>query len=209
MARYRGPDCRICRRHGLKLFLKGERCLSPKCAMERRSQPPGPNPKGRRRKVSDRGLQLREKQKARYAYGVLERQFRSYYHEAIRLPGVSGENLVRILESRLDNVVYRLGFADSRDQARQLVNHGHITLNGRETNIASALTKVGDVINWTSQGRKTEYYKVLQEEIGRATVPSWLTLDKAALAGRVLAPPSRGEADQTFDESVIVEYYSR
>lgn len=209
MARYTGPDCRICRRYGLKLFLKGERCLSPKCAIERRNQPPGPQPKGRRRKVSDRGLQLREKQKARYSYGVLERQFQSYYREAVRLPGVTGENLVRILESRLDNVVSRLGWADSRDQARQLVNHGHITLNGRKTDIASALTKIGDTIGWTQQGRKSEYYKILQEEIGRATTPSWLSLDKEALVGRVIAVPTRIEADQTFDESVIIEYYSR
>lgn len=209
MARYTGPDCRICRRYGLKLFLKGERCLTPKCAIERRNQPPGPQPKGRRRKISDRGLQLREKQKARYAYGVLERQFASYYQEAVRLPGVTGENLVRILESRLDNVVHRLGWGDSRDQARQLVNHGHITLNGRKTDIASALTKVGDTIGWTAQGRKSEYYKILQEEIGRATVPAWLSLDKEALIGRVIGVSTRAEADQTFDESVIVEYYSR
>lgn len=209
MARYRGPDCRICRRYGQKLFLKGERCMTPKCAIERRNQPPGPPPKGRRRKISDAGLQLREKQKARYAYGVLERQFQEYYHQAVRLPGVTGENLVRILESRLDNVVYRLGFGDSRDQARQLVNHGQITLNGRKTDIPSALTKVGDEIGWTPQGRKTEYFKILREEIGRATVPGWLSLDKSALAGRVIGVPSRAEADQTFDESIIVEYYSR
>ena len=209
MARYRGPDCRICRRYGLKLFLKGDRCLSPKCAIERRNQPPGPPPKGRRRKISDRGLQLREKQKARYAYGVLERQFHAYFEEATRLPGVTGENLVRILESRLDNVVYRLGFADSRDQGRQLVNHGHITLNGRKTDIASALTKVGDTIGWTPQGSKSEYASILREEIGRASPPSWLSLDKANLSGRVIAAPARSEADQTFDESVIVEYYSR
>jgi len=208
MARYRGPDCRICRRYGLKLFLKGERCLSPKCAIERRNQPPGPPPKGRRRKISDRGLQLREKQKARYAYGVLERQFRSYFEEALRSP-VTGEALVRILESRLDNVVYRLGFADSRDQARQLVNHGHISLNGRKTDIASALTKLGDVIGWTPRGNKTEYVAVIREEIGRAQPPSWLSLDKEALLGRVTGVPVRSEADQTFDEGVIVEYYSR
>lgn len=208
MARYRGPDCRICRRYGLKLFLKGERCLSPKCAIERRNQPPGPPPKGRRRKISDRGLQLREKQKARYAYGVLERQFRSYFEEALRSP-VTGEALVRILESRLDNVVYRLGFADSRDQARQLVNHGHISLNGRKTDIASALTKIGDVVGWTPRGTKTEYAAVIREEIGRAQPPSWLSLDKETLLGRVTGVPVRAEADQTFDEGVIVEYYSR
>jgi small subunit ribosomal protein S4 len=193
----------------VKLFLKGERCLSPKCAIERRNQPPGPPPKSRRRKISDRGMQLREKQKARYVYGVLERQFHAYFEEAARLPGVTGENLVRILEARLDNVVYRLGFADSRDQGRQLVNHGHITLNGRKTDIASALTKVGDSVGWTPQGAKTEYAGVLREEIARAAPPSWLSLDKDSLSGRVIAVPARSEAEQTFDESVIVEYYSR
>jgi len=154
-------------------------------------------------------MQLREKQKARYVYGVLERQFHAYFEEAARLPGVTGENLVRILESRLDNVVYRLGFADSRDQGRQLVNHGHITLNGRKTDIASALTKVGDSVGWTPQGVKTEYAAVLREEIGRAAPPSWLTLDKESLSGRVIGVPARTEAEHTFDESVIVEYYSR
>jgi len=154
-------------------------------------------------------MQLREKQKARYVYGVLERQFHAYFEEAARLPGVTGENLVRILESRLDNVVYRLGFADSRDQGRQLVNHGHITLNGRKTDIASALTKIGDAVGWTPQGVKTEYAAVLREEIGRAAPPSWLSLDKESLSGRVIAVPARTEAEQTFDESVIVEYYSR
>src|SRR5947209_2787538 len=200
MARYTGPDCRVCRRHGEKLFLKGDRCMGPKCAIERRNFPPGPR-STRRRKISDRGLQLREKQKARYAYGVLERQFRAYFEEATRLPGVTDENLVRILESHLDNVVYRLGFADSRDQGRQLVNHGHISLNGRKTDIASALTKVGDNIAFTPQGQKSEYVAILKEEIGRASPPSWLSLDKEALSGRVLAPPARTEADQTFDES--------
>lgn len=209
MARYRGPDCRICRRHGLKLFLKGERCMGPKCAIERRNQPPGLNPRARRRKISDRGLQLREKQKARYAYGVLERQFRAYYAEASRLPGATGGNLVGILESRLDNVVHRLGFATSRDQARQLVNHGLITLNGRKTDIASALTRVGDVVGWTSQGQKTEYYKILREDIARVSTPTWLSLDKGAMSGRVASAPVRSEAEQTFDENVIVEYYSR
>src|SRR6266540_2496626 len=156
MARYKGPDCRVCRRQGEKLFLKGTKCLGPKCTIEKRPNPPGDQHKGRRRKVSDRGLQLREKQKARYAYGILERQFRRYYEEAVRRPGVSGENLVRILETRLDNVVHRLGFADSRDQARQVVGHGHITLNGRKTDIPSARVKVGDVIGLSEDARNTE-----------------------------------------------------
>jgi len=208
MARYTGPDCRICRRHGEKLFLKGERCMGPKCAIERRNFPPGPR-STRRRKVSDRGLQLREKQKARYAYGVLEKQFRLYYHEASRRPGITGENLVRLLEQRLDNVVHRLGWADSRDQARQVVRHGHITLNGRKTDIPSAQVKVGDAVSWTTGGRTTEYFKVRQETAQSTAPPGWLQLDREGMLGRVIGVPARADADRTFDESVIVEYYSR
>jgi small subunit ribosomal protein S4 len=209
MARYTEADCRICRRHGEKLFLKGAKCLGPKCTFDRRPTPPGDH-QGRRRKLSDAALQLREKQKARYAYGVLERQFRRYYEEAARRPGVTGENLVRILESRLDNVVHRLGWADSRDQARQLVNHGHITLNGRKTDIPSARVKVGDVIGWTERGRKTEYFKILTESLRNAPQPPpWLALDLAAMTGRVLSLPTRADGDKTFNENVIVEYYSR
>ncbi len=209
MARYNGPDCRICRRQGEKLFLKGAKCMS-NCTIEKRPNPPGDSPKGRRRKVSDRGLQLREKQKARYAYGVLERQFRSYYEEAARRPGVTGDNLVRILETRLDNVVHRLGFADSRDQARQVVNHGHITLNGRKTNIPSARVRKGDIIGFTDRGRKTEYFKILTEAMRNAAQPpQWLSRDVAAMSGRVLDLPNRADGDRTFNESVIVEFYSR
>jgi small subunit ribosomal protein S4 len=208
MARYTGPDCRVCRRHGEKLFLKGERCMGPKCAIERRNQPPGPR-STRRRKVSDRGLQLREKQKARFAYGVLEKQFRIYYQEASRRPGVTGENLVRLLEQRLDNVVHRLGWADSRDQARQVVRHGHITLNGRKTDIPSAQVKVGDVIGWTPRGRSTEYFKVREAMAQSTATPGWLALDREQMVGRVTGIPARADADRTFDESVIVEYYSR
>jgi small subunit ribosomal protein S4 len=209
MARYKEADCRICRRAGEKLFLKGEKCLGPKCTIERRPNPPGPRPT-RRRKVSDRGAQWREKQKARYAYGVLERQFRSYYEKAHRQPGVTGENLVRLLETRLDNVVMRLGFADSRDQARQLVNHGHITLNGRKTDIPSAHVKVGDQIGWTERGRQTEYFKTLVESMrNRGQPPQWLTRDDPAMTGRVIAMPVRQDGDRTFNENVIVEFYSR
>jgi len=209
MARYTEADCRICRRAGEKLFLKGEKCLGPKCTIERRPNPPGPRPT-RRRKVSDRGAQWREKQKARYAYGVLERQFRSYYEKAHRMPGVTGENLVRLLETRLDNVVMRLGWADSRDQARQLVNHGHITLNGRKTDIASAHIKVGDTIGWTERGRKSEYFKIVVESMrNRGQPPQWLTRDEAAMTGRVLSLPTRPDGDRTFNENVIVEFYSR
>ena len=209
MARYTDADCRICRRHGEKLFLKGARCMGPKCAIERRNQPPGDR-QARRRKVSDRGLQLREKQKARFAYGVLERQFRRYYEEAVRRPGVTGENLVRILETRLDNVVHRLGFADSRDQARQIVAHGLITLNGRKTDIPSARVKVGDQIGFSERGRKTEYYKILTEAMrNEGGPPQWLARDSAAMAGRVLNLPTRVDGDKTFNEGVIVEFYSR
>ena len=208
MARYTDADCRICRRHGEKLFLKGERCMTPKCAIERRPVPPGQRPM-RRRKVSDRGLQLREKQKARFTYGVLERQFRRYYQEAVRRPGITGENLLRLLEFRLDNVVYRLGWADSRDQARQLVRHGHITVNGRKRDIPSAQVQVGDEIGWTDRGKATEYFKLLKEQLGSRTVPSWLAMDANAMTGRVLAVPNRDEIDHRFNENVIVEYYSR
>lgn len=208
MARYTGPDCRVCRRHGEKLFLKGERCMGPKCAIERRNQPPGPR-STRRRKVSDRGLQLREKQKARYAYGVLERQFRIYYEQAVHRPGVTGENLVRLLEQRLDNVVHRLGWADSRDQGRQVVRHGHISLNGRKTDIPSAQVKVGDVIGWTPRGRATEYFKVREAMAQSTATPSWLAIEREQMIGRVTGIPARADADRTFDESVIVEYYSR
>ena len=209
MARYKEADCRICRRAGEKLFLKGEKCLGPKCTIERRPNPPGPRPT-RRRKVSDRGAQWREKQKARFAYGMLERQFRSYYDKAHSQPGVTGENLVRLLETRLDNVVMRLGFADSRDQARQIVNHGHITLNGRKTDIASAHVKPGDVIGFTERGRRSEYFKTLVESMrNRGPAPQWLTRDDAAMTGRVLALPTRQDGDKTFNENVIVEFYSR
>jgi small subunit ribosomal protein S4 len=209
MARYKDADCRICRRAGEKLFLKGERCLGPKCAIERRNTPPGDRP-ARRRKVSDRGLQWREKQKSRYAYGVLERQYRSYYEHALRQPGVTGENLVRMLETRLDNVVMRLGFGDSRDQARQLVNHGHITLNGRKTDIPSAHVRVGDVIGWTERGRRTEYFKTLSESFrNKGAAPAWISRDDTAMTGRIIALPVRADGDRTFNESVIVEFYSR
>ena len=209
MARYTGPVCRICRRRGDKLYLKGERCYSPKCAFERRPNPPGPRP-ARRRKVSDRGLQLREKQRARATYGVMERQFLRYYKEAVRRPGVSGLNLVRILESRLDNAVYRGGFADSRAQARQIVRHGLITLNGRKTDIPSAHLRDGDIIGFTQRGARSEYYKVLQETITAKTPPPWLVVDSAGITARVAGPLEvvPGETHR-FNENVVIEYYSR
>jgi small subunit ribosomal protein S4 len=208
MARYHGPVCRLCRRYGEKLFLKGDRCFGPKCAIVRRPNPPG-SAIQRRRKVSDRGLQLREKQRARVFYGLLERQFRRYYEEALHRPGVSGINLIQILESRLDNVVYRLGFADSRKQARQLVRHGHISLNGRKTDIPSAITKLNDEIAFSARGRKTEYAKTLPEVLKSKQVASWLSLDMGGLQGRVIGAPTIEEAESLFDPNVIVEFYSR
>ncbi len=208
MARYTGPVCRICRRQGLKLFLKGERCFGPKCAIERRNYPPGDHGQ-RRRKLSEYANQLKEKQKARYVYGVLERQFRKHFEEAERRAGVTGANLLRVLESRLDNVVYRLGFADSRKQARQLVRHGHFSLNGRRTNIPSALVKAGDTVAVMSRSRESEYFKVVQEGIARKTVPQWLDLDVANMSGRVLNLPARDQIEAHVNEQLVVEYYSR
>jgi small subunit ribosomal protein S4 len=189
-------------------MLKGERCLGPKCAFERRPVPPGQR-SPRRRRVSDRALQLREKQKARFTYGIMERQFRRYYREAIRRPGVTGENLLRLLEMRLDNVVYRMGFAESRAQARQLVRHGHLLLNGRKTDIPSCALKVGDVIGWTPSRANTEHYKMAQEAMEGKYVPEWLAVDAGQMTGRVLSVPSLAEMDARFDTAVIVEYYSR
>ncbi|MFH1485346.1 MAG: 30S ribosomal protein S4 [Chloroflexota bacterium] len=209
MARYTGPVCRLCRRIGGKLMLKGDRCLTPRCAYERRPVPPGHQVRGRRRKVSERGLQLREKQKARYVYGVLETQFRRAFAEAEKRPGITGENLLQLLERRLDNVVYRLGFADSRNQARQLVRHGHIALNNRKTDIPSAIVKVGNTISWMPSSIKSELYKKVAREIQGRSIPAWLSLDMQTLTGRVVTLPSRIEIETTIDEYVIVEYYSR
>ncbi len=208
MARYTEAACRLCRRQSEKLMLKGVRCTTRKCALERRTLPPGQQ-RSRRRKISDRGLQLREKQKARQSYGVLERQFRRHFAEAQRRPGITGENLLQILEMRLDNVVYRLGFADSRRQARQIVRHGHITVNGHKVDIPSYEAKVGDVVAWQERSTKTQYYRMIAEQIKDKIVPNWLSLDRENLRGQVLALPSRTETDLRFDEKTIVEYYSR
>lgn len=210
MARYTGAVCRLCRRSGEKLLLKGARCFTPKCAIDKRPKPPGQAGAGRRRRrVSDRGLQLREKQKARYTYGTLERQFRKTFLNAERQAGITGENLLILLERRLDNVVYRLGFADSRAQARQLVQHGHIVLNGRITNVPSALVKEGDTIGWREGSTKTAYYKQLAEEIESKTILNWLSLDRQNMVGQVLSLPTPEEVDARFDGKAIVEYYSR
>jgi len=208
MARYTEAVCRLCRRYGEKLMLKGSRCLTPKCALDRRAKPPGRQP-SRRRRVSERGLQLAEKQKARYSYGILERKFRRLFTQAERQSGITGENLLVLLERRLDNVVYRLGFADSRSQARQLVQHGHIMLNGRKTDIPSCLVKEGDIISWRERSTKTEYHKQLAESINAKSVLSWLSLDTQKLVGQVLSLPTPDDIDAKFDGKTIVEYYSR
>ncbi len=209
MARYTGPVCRICRREGQKLFLKGERCLGPKCGVERRRYAPGQHGQRRGRKPSEYGLQLREKQKARRLYGILERQFRKHYGEAARLPGATGENLLRVLESRLDNVVYRLGFADSRPQARQLVRHGHFMVNGRKTNIPSFRTRPGDLISVRPESASNEYFQTRVQMLPTVQTPDWLMLETATRSGRVVTLPRREQIDTRLSEQLIVEYYSR
>ncbi len=211
MARYTGAVCRLCRRYGDKLYLKGDRCMGPKCAFERRPSPPGQQKRFgmRRRRVSDRALQLREKQRARFTYGLMERQFRRYYRQAVRRAGITGETLVRLLEQGLDNVIFRLGFADSRAQARQVVRHGHIHLNGRTTDIPSCATKVGDEIAWSPKGKRTEFFKIVQEAMQGKEVPDWLGVDAATMSGRVIAQPDIAQVGAKFDPAVIVEYYSR
>jgi small subunit ribosomal protein S4 len=207
MARYTGPVCRLCRRSGDKLFLKGMKCYS-KCTLDRRPRPPGQH-SHRRSKVSDRGLQLREKQKARWLYGVLERQFRQMFEEAEKQPGITGEALQVILERRLDNVVYRLGFADSRAQARQLVTHGHIVLNERPSDIPSIMIKAGDKISWKENKTKSEYYKQLLENIKGKSIPGWLSLDRQKLVAQIVSLPTPQDTEAKYEVKAIVEYYSR
>jgi small subunit ribosomal protein S4 len=191
-------------------MLKGERCSTPKCPLEKRNTPPGGRPVARgRSRVSERGLQLREKQKLRFSYGVLERQFRRFFVEAKRSPSATGENLLILLERRLDNVIYRLGFADSRAQARQIVRHGHIMVNGRKADIPSLLVKSGDVVKWREASTKTEYYKRVAEEIEEKFIPNWLSLDKESMTGRVLNLPGKDDIEAGFNTKAIVEYYSR
>ncbi len=211
MARYRGPVCKLCRREGQKLFLKGERCFTPKCAMERRAYPPGVHGKRRqfRRRVSEYGTQLREKQKAKRIYGVFERQFRRYFEEAERRPGLTGLNLLKMLETRLDNVVYRLGLASSRAQARQLVRHGHFSVNGRKTNIPSYLVRPGDEIAVRERSKEMAYFRDVVQRLGERPLPEWLSLDEETLSGRVLAFPSRDDVEIPLSEQLIVGYYRR
>lgn len=213
MARYTGPVCKLCRREGEKLYLKGARCLSPKCSFERRSYPPGQHGKDaqfRRGRASDYSLQLREKQKARRVYGIMERQFRRYFREALRRPGLTGSNLLSILESRLDNTVYRMGWADSRNHARQLVQHGHIAVNGRRTNVPSYVVRPGDEITIRPGSMKRPYFKDLRAYMEeRPPAPEWLSMDMAAMKAVVARAPERRDVDIPLNEQLIVEYYSR
>ncbi len=211
MARTVESVCKLCRREGEKLFLKGDRCFSPKCSFERRPYPPGLH--GRQaqfsRKESDFGLQLREKQKVRRVYGVFERQFRRYFQMAIRQKGMTGENMLIILESRLDNVVYRLGLASSRAHARQLISHGHFDINGRKTNVPSYLVSVGDTIVVRENSKKKAHFKELAKELDGGRVPSWLSLDTTNLSGQMVDMPTRDQIDVSLNEQLLVEFYSR
>lgn len=208
MGRYTGPACRLCRRVGEKLFLKGERCFTPRCAIERRRTPPG-NQSTRRRRTSDHGIQLKEKQKARYTYGVMEAQFRRYVAEAFRRPGVTGLFLIELLERRLDNVVFRLGFAESRRQARQLVLHGHFMVNGRGTNIPSYMVRPGEMIAWKESLKEKPFFKALTENIPKRPVPQWLSLDVNTMTGTVSSLPTEQDLQSTIDTRLVVEFYSR
>jgi small subunit ribosomal protein S4 len=208
VARYRGSVCRQCRREGMKLFLKGDRCYTDKCSVERRNYPPGQHGQARPR-FSDFGTQLREKQKVKRIYGVLERQFRKTVKEAESIRGVTGETLLALLERRIDNVVYRLGFVTSRNEGRQLVRHGHFTLNGRRLNVPSARVRRGDVIGLTPRGAKAERIAVVLEALEERTVPSWLEVDKEARTGTVIGDPVREELTLPISEQLIVEHYSR
>jgi small subunit ribosomal protein S4 len=208
MARYTDAVCRLCRREGLKLFLKGGRCYTNKCSFERRPTPPGQHGV-RRRKVGDYGLQLREKQKVRRVYGVLEKQFRNYFIEATRQSGVTGEALLRSLELRFDNVVFRLGYAPSRAAARQMVTHGHFAVNGVPTNIPSYRLKIGDRVEVRESHKERELFKTVKETLRSHQAPDWLSLDAAKMAGSVLALPRRDQMPPEFNEQLVVEYYSR
>lgn len=207
MARYTDSVCRLCRREGCKLFLKGDRCYSGKCSFVKRPTPPGIQTRSRR-KVSEYGIQLREKQKVKRAYGMMEAQFEKYYRIAERMKGKTGENLLKLLESRLDNVVYRLGLADSRPQARQTVLHGHILVNGKKVDIPSFFVSVGDEISVKKKSADTERFKELRESEARP-MPSWLSMDNATLVGKVVTDPTREDIDLTIEEHLIVEYYSK
>ncbi len=210
MARYTGPRCRLCRREGMKLFLKGERCYTDKCPFERRSYPPGQHgPQQIRIKLSDYGVRLREKQKVKRIYGISEKQMRKYYEMATKMPGQAGHNLLQLLERRLDNVIYRLGFAVSRAQARQMVVHGWFKLNGRNVDIPSILVDVGDVIELKEKYRNNMHVQEALEAVARRGIPSWLELDRENFRGTVKALPTREDITMPIQESYIIEFYSR
>ena len=212
MARYTESVCKLCRREGEKLFLKSERCFTKKCAFERRAYAPGQHGRfsqNRRRRESDYSRQLRAKQKARRIYGVLEKQFRRYFSMAVKQRGLTGANLLKILETRLDNVVYRMGFAANRAQARQIVSHGHIIVNGRKTNIPSYLIRPNDVVGIRPESRRVKYFRERRDLLGKREVPAWLSLDEESMNGRVLGLPTRQEIDVPVQEQMIVEFYSR
>ncbi|HHW10575.1 MAG TPA: 30S ribosomal protein S4 [Firmicutes bacterium] len=209
MARYIGPVCRQCRREGEKLFLKGEKCYMDKCPVDRRNYPPGQHGQDRRRNASEYGIQLREKQKLRRIYGVLERQLRRYYRAASRKKGVTGANLLQLLEMRLDNLVYRMGFAPSRTAARQLVMHGHVTVNGRKVDIPSFLARAGDVVAIAEGSRQIPLIKESLEAAASRGVPEWLEVNFEQQTGRILAVPEREQIDTRIQEHLIVEHYSR
>ncbi len=212
MAMYIGPVCKLCRREGEKLFLKGQRCFKPKCSFDRRGYPPGEHGRDaqwRRRRVSDYSRQLREKQKTRRIYGVTERQFRRYYRTAVQQRGLTGENLLKLLERRLDNVVFRLGYAESRAQARQLVTHGHFNVNGRRTDVPSMLVQQGDSIEVREGSRKRTFFQGLADLAEPKTVPAWLERDLSDLSGTMLVSPERTDVDASLNDQLIVEYYSR
>jgi small subunit ribosomal protein S4 len=208
MARYTGPVCKLCRREGVKLFLKGDKCIT-KCTLERRNTRPGQHGAARIRKESGYAKQLREKQRVRRTYGILERQFRREFGIAAARPGKTSENFLQLLEMRLDNLVYRLGFADSRTQARQLVNHGHFAVNGRKTDIPSFIAKPNDVITVRERSKGLEYFKARALLLAQKGVPTWLSLDTHALSGRVISVPSRADLELPFDEQMVVEFYQR
>jgi small subunit ribosomal protein S4 len=212
MSKNTGPVCKLCRREGEKLFLKGQRCFTPKCAFEKRSYPPGEHGRMaqfRRRRVSDYQRQLRGKQKTRRIYGVGERQFRRYYRMAVKRRGKTGENLLQMLETRLDNVVYRMGFSESRAHARNLVVHGHFNVNGRRTNIPSMLIRPGDEVVVREGSRKRTYFKSLAKQAEARTIPRWIERDTEKLSGKVILMPERQDIDASINEQLIIEYYSR
>ncbi|HAK54446.1 MAG: 30S ribosomal protein S4 [Vicinamibacterales bacterium] len=209
MARYTGAVCRLCRREGMKLFLKGERCYAEKCAIEKRNVPPGHHGKGRKAKLMGYGLQLREKQKVKRIYGVLESQFRRYFESADRQRGITGETLLQLLERRLDNVVYRLGLATSRPQARQFVRHGHFFINGRRVNVPSYSVRVGDVVSVREGSRKSTSIQHAMEEVKGRGIPEWLEFDAEQISGRIASLPTREQINLPVQEQLIVELYSK